>query len=109
MALRRAYELPIELLPPATLPSDGPPPVNRWADREPDAAARLAAARAATIALSETHGVPVENLLLPDLLRRVCWQPPDVPVADALRAGGARDWQVELMSAPLEQALRARA
>jgi ribonuclease D len=109
MALSRAYELPVEQLPPATLPSDGPPPVNRWADRDPDAAARLAAARAATTALSETHTVPVENLLLPDLLRRVCWQIPDVPVADALRAGGAREWQVELMSGPLEQALRARA
>jgi ribonuclease D len=107
-ALRRSYELPIEQLPPATLPSDGPPPVNRWADRDPDAAARLAAARAGTSALSETYTVPVENLLLPDLLRRICWQPPEIPVADALRAGGAREWQVELMSPVLEQALRAR-
>jgi ribonuclease D len=108
-ALRRSYDLPIERLPPATLPSDGPPPVNRWADRDPDAAARLTAARAATAALSETHTVPVENLLLPDLLRRVCWQPPEIPLADALRAGGARQWQVELLGPLLEEALRARA
>ena len=108
-ALKRSYDLPIEQLPPATLASDGPPPVNRWADRDPDAAARLTAARAATTALSESHNVPVENLLLPDLLRRVCWQPPEIPIADALRAGNAREWQVELMTPLLEPALRVRA
>lgn len=108
-ALQRSYDLPAEQLPPATLPSDGPPPVNRWSDRDPDAAARLAAARAATTALGESHSIPVENLLLPDLLRRICWQPPDIPVADALRAGGAREWQVELMAPSLELALSVRA
>ncbi|MGQ0480904.1 MAG: HRDC domain-containing protein [Pseudonocardia sp.] len=107
-ALHAAQQLPADLLPPATLASDGPPPVNRWADRDPDAAARLAAARADAAAIGERHQVPVENLLLPDLLRRMCWQPPDVPVAEALRAGGAREWQVELMAEPLERALRVR-
>jgi ribonuclease D len=108
-ALRRASALQAPDLPPLTLPSDGPPPVNRWSDRDPDAAARLAAARAAVNALSERHTVPVENLLLPDLLRRLCWQPPGGPVDEALRAGGAREWQVELMTEPLGQALSTRA
>jgi ribonuclease D len=108
-ALRRAEELPNDRLPPVNLPNDGPPPVNRWADRDPDAAARLAAARAAAAELSERHQVPVENMLLPDLLRRVCWQPPPGAVADALRAGGAREWQVELMAEPLTRALSKRA
>ncbi len=107
-ALNRAATLPDDDLPPATLPSDGPPPVNRWADRDPDAAARLGAARHEIGELSEFHSVPVENLLQPDLLRRVCWQPPDGSVDEALRAGGARDWQIELAAVPLERAMLAR-
>ncbi|HEY2207564.1 MAG TPA: hypothetical protein VGH99_24190, partial [Pseudonocardia sp.] len=95
-------------LPPAALPSDGPPPVNRWSDRDPDAAARLAAAKKAVAEISTQRTVPVENLLQPDLLRRVCWQPPDGPVRDALRAGGAREWQVDLLGDQLDAALKAR-
>ncbi|MBO0840306.1 MAG: HRDC domain-containing protein, partial [Sciscionella sp.] len=112
-ALRAAAALPKSQLPESSPPSDGPPPPNRWADRDPDAAARLAAARAGLAEIAETHNVPVENLLLPDLVRRICWQPPDgVDVngtADALRAGGARPWQVELTSAVLSRALHATA
>jgi ribonuclease D len=108
-ALRRAAALPLDQLPPATLPTDGPPPANRWAERDPDAAARLTAARAVVIELSARYQVPVENLLQPDLLRRLCWQPPDGSVAEALRAGGARPWQIELTAPGLEQALGAHA
>jgi ribonuclease D len=107
-AVHRAAALPNAELPPAVLPSDGPPPVNRWSDRDPEAAARLTAARAAVAELSERHHIPVENLLQPDLLRRLCWQPPAEPVADALRAGRAREWQIDLTAAPLARALRAR-
>jgi ribonuclease D len=42
----------------------------------------------------------VENLLSPDLVRRLMWTPPEPPdaatLAAALRDGGAREWQVEL-------------
>jgi ribonuclease D len=106
-AVHRAAALPNAELPPAVLPSDGPPPVNRWSDRDPEAAARLTAARAAVAELSEQHHIPVENLLQPDLLRRLCWQPPAEPIADALRAGRAREWQIDLTAAPLAAALRA--
>jgi ribonuclease D len=108
-ALRRAAALPPDQLPPATLATDGPPPANRWAERDPDAAARLTAARAVVTELGERYQVPVENLLQPDLLRRLCWQPPDGSVAETLRAGGARPWQIELTAPGLEQALRAHA
>ena len=42
--------------------------------------------------------MPTENLLTPELLRRVAWSPP-VPltaasVGDALAALGARPWQI---------------
>ncbi|HEX2075177.1 MAG TPA: ribonuclease D, partial [Geodermatophilus sp.] len=45
-ALARGRALPEGELPPHSRPGDGPPPVNRWADRDPSAAARLQAARA---------------------------------------------------------------
>ncbi|MGE0296104.1 MAG: HRDC domain-containing protein [Pseudonocardia sp.] len=109
-ALAASYALDNADLPRATPPSDGPPPVARWADRNPDAAARLAAARAAVATVSEQWNIPVENLLLPDLLRRLCWSPPaDGDVLGYLRAGGARAWQIELLGELLEKAAEARA
>jgi len=112
-ALSGARSLPDSELPLGAVPSDAPPPPNRWADRDPDAAARLAAARAVLAALSERHTVPVENLLAPDLVRRLAWQPPADPspagVAAALAAGAARPWQVELAAVPLAAALAATA
>nr|WP_255347333.1 ribonuclease D [Blastococcus sp. URHD0036] len=99
-ALARGRALAEDDLPPHSRPGDGPPPVNRWADRDPAAATRLQVARAGLAELSTKHEVPVENLLSPDLVRRLMWSPPeprDVEgVAAALRAGGAREWQVEL-------------
>ncbi len=108
-AIDQAVQLSPRELPVGSPPSDGPPPVSRWADRDPEAAARLAAARAAIAAIGEERTVPVENLLLPDLLRRLCWTPPeDGDVAAALRRGGAREWQVDLLADVLAEALTAR-
>lgn len=111
--LQAARALPASELPSPSQPTDGPPPVNRWADKDPDAAARLAAARAALAAIAEDRRLPVENLLLPDLVRRTCWRPPsetdEDAVAAVLRAGGARPWQVELTVAALSKALQATA
>jgi ribonuclease D len=104
-ALAQAARLDPDALPAPTAPADGPPPVARWADRDPAAAARLSAARAGIAALSEEWSIPAENLLQPDLLRRVCWSPPeDGDVARALRAGGARRWQVQLVAPILDEA-----
>jgi ribonuclease D len=48
--------------------------------------------------------------LQPDLLRRVCWSPPeDGDVAGALRAGGARQWQVQLVAPILDEAVHTSA
>ncbi|MQA15269.1 MAG: ribonuclease D [Pseudonocardiaceae bacterium] len=111
-ALRAARELAGSALPATQPPQEGPPPANRWEDRDPAAAARLATARAALAELAERHLVPVQNLLAPDLVRRLCWQPPapDDPgaVDGALAAGGARRWQRQLTVGPLTDALRAQ-
>jgi ribonuclease D len=110
-ALARGRALPETELPLHSRPGDGPPPVNRWADRDPSAAARLKAARAALAELSARWSVPVENVLSPDLVRRLMWTPPapatPEAVAEALRAGGARPWQIELTRDLLTEAIAA--
>jgi ribonuclease D len=107
-AIERGRRVPERELPLHALPGDGPPPPRAWKDRDPEAAARLVASREAVAALSEQHVVPVENLLTPDLLRRLCWRPPAdtsaAGLAAALRAAGARQWQVDLVSGPLAEA-----
>ena len=108
-ALRTAARLPKSELPDPSPPHDGPPPPNRWGDRDPAAAARLGAVRAVLATIAEANRLPVENLLQPDLVRRTCWRPPTDLSADAvasvLRGGGAREWQVALTSTALSQAL----
>jgi ribonuclease D len=87
----------------------GPPPAHRWAERDPAAAARLAAARAAITAIAEDSKLPVENLLSPDAVRRLSWDPPkpcdEQAVAEALAGYGARPWQVDLTAGPIARAL----
>jgi ribonuclease D len=110
-------------------PPNGPPPPARWARRRPEAAARLDAARAALRELSERVTVPAENLVTPDLVRRLCWDweapagddaersdeeerrigPDDTAAAvdEFLAAGQARNWQRELAVPVLATALQA--
>jgi ribonuclease D len=90
---------------------NGPPPAHRWAERDPAAAARLAAARAVVAAIAEASRLPVENMLSPDVLRKLSWDPPQpsnpVTVGEALAAYGARPWQVELTAGPVAEAFNA--
>ncbi len=98
-------------LPPLRVESDGPPPPHRWSDRDPIAAGRLERARAVVLATSESLRVPAENLVSPDAVRRLAWQPPELvhrdSVAAVLAAGGARPWQVALLAVRLADALNA--
>jgi ribonuclease D len=106
--LSKATQLEEDDLPKPAGPGDGPPPPSRWADRDPAAADRLMRTRAAVTAVAEEHGLPVENLLSPDLVRRLTWSPPEPTreaVAATLTAGGARSWQVELTAGVLADAL----
>ncbi len=85
-------------LPPDRVPSDGLPPVRAWADRNPEADARLKAAKPRVDEVARELVMPVENLLTPDTLRRVAWAPA-VPIDEAsiaadLAAHGARPWQI---------------
>jgi ribonuclease D len=111
-ALRAARALPDDELPPLAARYDGPPPPRAWADRDPVAAARLSTARSDLGALAKDLNLPVENLLTPDFVRRLMWEPPDVEehqlpdaAADRLRQLGAREWQVGLSVEVLTRAI----
>jgi ribonuclease D len=114
-AVLRARELDDSELPEVAgaTTTTGPPPAHRWAERDPAAAARLTAAREAIGALSTAHRVPVENLLTPDALRRLAWEPPDPATPEAIAATlaglGARPWQADLTAVPLADAFAAAA
>jgi ribonuclease D len=114
-AVRRAREAPDGELPEVTGAGAviGPPPAHRWSERDPAAAARLTADREAIAALATAHRLPIENLLAPDAVRRLSWEPPNPAtpetVAAALVGYGARPWQAELAAGPLAAALASAA
>jgi ribonuclease D len=77
--------------------TDTLPPPRVWSDKNPDADKRLKAARAAITVKAEEMRLPVENLLTPDTLRKLAWNPPadagTEAIASALDDLGARPWQ----------------
>jgi ribonuclease D len=111
-AVNRALTLPVEELPPSRFAGDGPPAPAKWASRDAVAAARLQSAKAGLVELSERVHTPVENLMSPDLVRRVLWTPPDgdgaglhAALSQVLADRGARPWQIELTEPVLRKAI----
>lgn len=55
--------------------------------------------------------MPQENLIAPDSVRRVCWEPPapvdEESIGGILAGLGARPWQVEQVTPVLVKALTA--
>jgi ribonuclease D len=91
---RAVTELPLE----RSTGGDTLPPPRAWVDRNPEADARLKAARPVVEHRAEELRMPTENLLTPELLRRIAWSPPQpltaASVGEALAALGARSWQI---------------
>ncbi|WP_328718734.1 ribonuclease D [Streptomyces sp. NBC_00247] len=112
-AVDRAKALPESELPQPGQQLTGPPPPRAWADKDPAAADRLTAARGAVSDLAERLHLPPENLITPDTVRRVCWEPPKSvtpgAVEDLLAGYGARRWQIGLVAPLLLDALKASA
>ncbi|GAB3779228.1 ribonuclease D [Nocardioides ungokensis] len=112
-ALRDVQEMAEDDLPTRSPRGDGPPLPRAWAEKDPVAAKRLQLARAQMGVIAEQHGMPVENLLTPDYLRRTLWTPPRTrepgtlldEIAAQLAAYGARSWQIGLAAPVLTSAV----
>lgn len=108
-AVLAARRLGDKELPPLSPRYDGPPPPRSWAAKHPVSAARLSRCRAAVIELAGAHALPQENLVAPDVVRRLAWQPPEpggaAEVSRRMQELGARPWQRELTAEALASAL----
>jgi len=93
--------------------ADTLPPIKMWRDKYPEKFAPLSHARVALEAIAQENVIPVENLITPELVRRLCWSPPTgsteqlsiEAVEERLLCLGARQWQVELVAPALAGAL----
>lgn len=96
-------------LPPTRLPQTGIPNHRTWSNRFPEADLRLKATKPVMAKISEELQIPVENILTPDFLRQLCFEPPveisKESVSEFLKSLGARDWQLEIVSEPLAVAI----
>jgi len=81
---------------------------RNWASKFPEADLRLRLAKSELVKISEQYKLPLENLLTPDLLRQVSFNPPknfeSDEIASALRSLGARSWQTQLVSQAIAEA-----
>ncbi|MEY4967927.1 MAG: hypothetical protein RIQ73_626, partial [Actinomycetota bacterium] len=96
--------------------SDALPPIKLWRERFPEKFAPLSHARALIEAIATHNSIPVENLISPESIRRICWSPPsgatttrdEAAVRAALTTAGARPWQIDLVAGALADALLER-
>jgi ribonuclease D len=101
-AVARAQELEISLEP--SEKGNGIPNHKSWERRFPEAHHRLEVVRPLVLALAAELKIPVENLLTPDYLRRVCFEPQQ-DVSAQLAEYGARKWQIDLVTEVIQKGL----
>jgi len=112
-SITSAIALPEEQWPAMRTNADTLPPIKLWRDKFPEKYAPLSHARAAIELIAQENEIPVENLITPEHVRRVCWKPPTgatenlsvTAVELALTELGARQWQIALVAAALAAAL----
>jgi ribonuclease D len=115
-AIESALATPEDQWPPMKSSADTLPPIKLWRDRFPEKYAPLTHARFAIETLAQELFIPVENLIAPEIIRRVCWAPPasststlDVTaVSEAMAKLGARNWQIEIVAPSVAAALLER-
>jgi ribonuclease D len=104
-AISDALALPEDQWPKARSDSDSLPPIKIWRERFPEKYAPLTHARARLTEKALELSIPLENMITPEFVRRVCWMAPKGAVAEALTTLGARSWQIEIAAPILESAL----
>lgn len=115
-AIEAGRTIPESHWPPVRIDTDSMPPIKIWRERFPSKFAPLSHARASIEKEAESLSIPTENLISPDLVRRICWSPPESSttslhterVRDALLERGARPWQVSIVAPLLAHALLER-
>lgn len=83
---------------------NGIPSHRSWEKRFPDAHLRLNTVRPMLAELAAERNLPIENLLTPDYLRRVMFEPAD-DIRNQLAELGARNWQINLVLPIIELGL----
>ena len=100
-----AISMPEDQWPETRTKSDAIPPIKIWRERFPEKYAPLSHARFNLQVKAEELSIPLENMISPELVRRICWDPPHTSVYETLTAMGARCWQADIVSPILENAL----
>jgi ribonuclease D len=112
-SIATAVALPEDQWPQMRTNADTLPPIKLWRDKFPDKYAPLSHARAAIELIATENNIPVENLVTPEHVRRICWNPPTGStqtlslslVEEGLKKLGARQWQIDLVAPVLAAAL----
>ena len=94
-AIESAINTPEDQWPPMKSGADTLPPMKLWRERFADKYAPLTHARFAVESAAQELSIPAENLITPEIIRRICWTPP----ADSLQS---------LNVAAVSEAVRAR-
>jgi len=128
---QEAMKLDSEQLPPMKISTPGLPHIKVWRERNPIAHARLTHARAAVVTLAEELNMPPENLVSPEVIKKLCWSAPtdfetgieepevtsttnpidlidpiDEYIEESMIKYGARQWQIDQLLPELRLALR---
>ena len=103
-AIASAVALPESDYPEMRAAGDSMPPTKIWKERFPEKYAPFTHARAAVELRAAELNIPVENLISPEVIRKLVWKLSTDVARDAIELG-ARPWQVaeiaELVSAAL--------
>jgi len=109
-AIEAALAIPSDELPPLKVKGDGLPQIKIWRDRFPEKYIPLSHARSRLADAAAERELPVENLLTPELMRKICWNygggsASVSDIASDLASWGARPWQIEITSPILSACL----
>jgi ribonuclease D len=115
-AIESAVNTPEDQLPPMKSGADALPPIKLWRERFADKYAPLTHARFAVENIAQELSIPAENLISPEVIRRICWAPPAdslqrlnvAAVSEAMALLGARPWQVGIVGPLVAAALLER-
>lgn len=94
-------------LPELKVKTDSPPHPRNWQSRQPDLYAKYEAVRFALSNVAEEITLPIENLISPEVIRRIIWKRPKdfASVEEILTEHKVRSWQKQLIIKPLIEIL----